>query len=445
MSASLHKTLCGGLYHIHGSLDATINMRMLGMDPFRTDVTGYAETVALYRETVGQFTVTELECLTRDNRQAGAPVLSWKQFCSSKHGKAMLELEPFTAVQTESLTPAVPIRRQEGSSARDKQREVRALEGVKVLELCRIIAGPTIGRCLAAHGASVIKVTSSKLPDIAFFQIDVNTGKHCIDLDLRSTEDLASFKDLLEDADVLIDGYRPGALARLGINTTLLDSIAQRRQRGFVHVLEDCFGGSDVDPSTGQVAEWAYRAGWQQIADCVTGVAAAQGQFMGLANEEPIVPPLPMSDYGTGTLGAVAALVGLYRRAKMGGSWRCRTSLVQYDVFLQRLGRYPASIQALLRTTHDDEFFGLRHWDTVDEVGSRAEKSVRRLHPHLFGHQTMQKAWSRGYGAEIAWAREAVKVDGVLVGHVRATRPNGSDEGGWEGWEVDEDMEDGKS
>jgi crotonobetainyl-CoA:carnitine CoA-transferase CaiB-like acyl-CoA transferase len=58
------------------------------------------------------------------------------------------------------------------------------LEGIKVLELCRIIAGPTIGRILAEYGADVLKVTGPGLSDVPFFQVDGNMGKHATEIDL---------------------------------------------------------------------------------------------------------------------------------------------------------------------------------------------------------------------------------------------------------------------
>jgi crotonobetainyl-CoA:carnitine CoA-transferase CaiB-like acyl-CoA transferase len=313
-----------------------------------------------------------------------------------------------------------------------------------VVELCRIIAGPTIGRSLAAQGAQVLKVTSPHLPDVPFFQLDVNTGKHAIHLDLRRScpRDRAAFAALLADADVLIDGYRPGALARLGYGPDFLGELARARGKGFVYVAEDCFGGADLPASAG--AEWATRPGWQQIADCVTGVAWAQGRFMGL--DEPVVPPFPMSDYGTGALGSAAALAGLYRRATEGGSWICRTSLVQYDVFLMGLGLLPEAEQDRLRRVHDNDagFFGLKHSDSVDEVGKRALASMRQVVPRLFCESgLMQEAWSEAFQGVVRWPREAVEIEGLRVGHVRTARPNGWDKQvGWEGWreEIGEDI-----
>ncbi len=316
----------------------------------------------------------------------------------------------------------------------DGDGQPQCLQGVKVIELCRVIAGPTIGRSLAAHGASVLKVTSRQLPDVPFFQLDVNTGKHTTSLHLRDAADRKTFETLLADADVVLDGYRPGALDRLGYGLDFLARAARARNRGFVYVAEDCFGGTGVAG-----ADWAARPGWQQIADCVTGVAWEQGHFMGLA--EPVVPPFPMSDYGTGVLGSAAALAGLHRRAARGGSWVCRTSLCQYDLFLLGLGAHPRDVQDHLRHVHDRDFFDLRHSDSVDEVGKRARRSMARLYPHLFDAAAMMNtAWSRAFRGVLTWPKEPVSVGGLRVGHVRTSRPNGFDGPTWEAWEVDEDV-----
>lgn len=86
-------------------------------------------------------------------------------------------------------------------------------------------------------------------------------GKRATELDLKTPTDRRTFERLLADADVVVDGYRPGALDRLGYGSSALASIAKGRGRGFVYVNENCFGYD---------GEWADRPGWQQIADCVS-------------------------------------------------------------------------------------------------------------------------------------------------------------------------------
>ncbi|TEA21175.1 Formyl-CoA:oxalate CoA-transferase [Colletotrichum sidae] len=430
LSANLYETKNPGeYYHLHGSLEASKALNMIGLPAFNPELQGYTECIKTIETAVKRFTVEELEVMNRREGQAGVPVLKKEQFLDTPHGKALETLPPLTVKSSETTTPPVPFDSRPGLSGLKQ-----CLQGIRVIELCRVIAGPTIGRSLAAHGADVLKVTSPQLPDVPFFQVDVNTGKHTTSLHLKDPSDRARFDGLLASADVIVDGYRPGVIDRLGYGPASLDAIAAKRGKGFVYVAEDCFGGSDLD---GRV-EWAGRPGWQQIADCVSGVAWAQGHFMGL--DAPVVPPFPMSDYGTGALGAVAAMAGLYRRATEGGSWVCRTSLCQYDLFLLSLGAYPPEVQAKLRKAHDPAFFDLRHHDSVDEVSKRALRSVKRLHPGLFAEDMMHSAWSEGFDAEVRWPKEAVVVEGVRIGHVRASRPNGADEASWEDWEIQEDL-----
>jgi hypothetical protein len=430
LSANLYKTkIPGEYYHIHGSLDASKTLEMIGLPPFMPDLQDYHECISTIENAVQRFTVAELEDMNRKERQAGTAVLTKEQFLNTSHGKALAALPPYTLHNIENKTPPagfLPDHSSEGSR--------QCLRGIRVLELCRVIAGPTIGRSLAAHGATVMKVTSANLPDVPFFQLDVNTGKHTVSLDLHDSADRTTFESLLATADVLIDGYRPGALDRLGYGPQALAELGARRNCGYIYISEDCFGGTGV---LGSKAEWAGRPGWQQIADCVSGVAWEQGHFMGL--NEPVIPPFPMSDYGTGILGCVAAMAGIYLRAQHGGSWICRTSLCQYDLFLLSLGQYPRDIQERLRRTHDASFFDLRHNDSVDEVGKRALKSMKKLHPELFRQAMMHTAWSEGYSAEVKWPKEAISIEGLKVKHTRTTRPNGHDKPTWCGWEDEDD------
>ncbi|KAM0334189.1 hypothetical protein ACHAQA_001209 [Verticillium albo-atrum] len=436
LAANLYESKSPGeYYHIHGSLDASTTLRMIGLPPFNPDLRDYKECIRTIEGAVKRFTIAELEIMNHKEGQAGSPVLKSEQFRATSHGRALMSLPPLTLQPLETSTPPVPFALQNlGHSTTPMSSQ--CLRGIRVLELCRVIAGPTIGRSLAAHGASVLKVTSPLLPDVPFFQVDVNTGKHTTSLHLHNTADRLAFDSLLTSADVILDGYRPGVLARLGYGADRLAQLAAARGKGYVYVAEDCFGGTDT--FVADQAVWSDRAGWQQIADCVTGVAWEQGRFMGL--DEPVVPPFPMSDYGTGALGCVAAMAGLYRRATEGGSWTCRTSLCQYDMFLLSLDAHSPEVQARLRKMHDPAFFDLRHHDSVDEVGKRALKSIKRLHPALFDEAMMQTAWSEGFDADVRWPREVVRVQGVGIGHVRATRPNGCDAPSWDGWEEQEDV-----
>ncbi|KAK2630317.1 hypothetical protein QTJ16_001137 [Diplocarpon rosae] len=430
LSANLYETKTAGeFYHIHGSLEAGKTLNMIGLASHRPDLTDYRQCIDVIEHHVKQFTVAELEEMNAKERQAGVPVIKWEEFKRTGHGQILLATPPW---EVRKIGDSPPVPFSVAPSPESPSLKPQVLSGIRVLELCRIIAGPAIGRTLAEYGAQVIKVTSPYLSDVPFFQVDGNTGKHTCDIDLKSPAGRKEFEELLSTTDIVLDGYRPGSLDRLGYGPEQLVKLTQGRGKGIIYVAEDCFGDK---------GDMAGRAGWQQIADCWSGLAWAQGQFMGL--DEPVVPPFPMSDYGTGCMGAIAALTALYRRATEGGSWIGRTSLCQYDVFLLRLGLYDDDVQQRVRKEHDTEFFELRHADSVDEVGGRALKSMRRVHPELFDERLMQTAFSKGFGEDISWCRSPVTVEGLRVGFDRASRPNGYDRPTWEEWEVEENVVEG--
>ena len=425
LSANLYQTKNPGEYfHLHGSLEATKALNMVGLEGHRPDLIDYHECIRVIEDHVKQFTADELEELNRNNKQAGVTCLRFEDFKATEHGQLLVQQPPWKVETLEAKSPPVPF-----PLSPSRAPKPQLLSGIRVLELCRVIAGPAIGRGLAEYGAQVIKVTSPNLSDVPFFQVDGNLSKHATDLDLRNPQDRKTFEGLLQSVDVVLDGYRPGALKRLGYGPHQILKLTEGRQRGIVYVAENCFG---------HVGPWSSRPGWQQIADCVTGVAWHQGLAMGL--NEPVVPPFPMSDYGTGCLGTIAALVGLYKRAKVGGSYIGTTSLSQYDIYLLELGVYDKELMAQLRGQHDQEFFNLRHNDSVDEVGKRALKSMRRVHPELFEPRHMHECFSTGFNAKVRTVKPVIEIEGTWNGFLRSSRPNGFDAATWDGWEVDEDM-----
>ncbi|KAF1979420.1 alpha-methylacyl-CoA racemase [Bimuria novae-zelandiae CBS 107.79] len=425
LSANLYETKKSGEYfHLHGSLEATKALNMIGLEGHRPDLTEYRECIKVIEEHVKRYTVDELEEMNWKIKQAGVTCLKWEDFQTTQHGQTLLQEPPWSISPLETESPPVAFPTTKSSAPKPQ-----ILAGVRVLELCRIIAGPAMGRGLAEYGAEVIKITSPNLSDVPFFQADGNLGKHTADLNLRDPNDRKVFEDLLQSADVVLDGYRPGSLKRLGYGPQQILQLIKDRKRGIVYVAENCFG---------HVGPWSSRPGWQQIADCVTGVAWAQGLAMGL--DEPVVPPFPMSDYGTGCMGTIAALTGLYKRARYGGSYLGTTSLCQYDIYLLQLGLYDKTMMAQLREQHDNDFFELRHSDSVDEVGKRALKTMRRTHPELFDEKHMQECFSKGFNANVRTIKPVVEIEGTWNGFLRSTRPNGFDKPTWEDWEVDNDM-----
>lgn len=166
---------------------------------------------------------------------------------------------------------------------------------------------------------------------------------------------------------------------------------------------------------------------------------------MGLST--PVVPPFPISDYGTGCMGAIAALSGLYHRAQRGGSYHGQASLMHYDLLLFAVGQYPAEVQDQLRAAQPAEFFQLRHCDSVDRISSTVLKAMQKRFPHLYtpagvtsgeGRQALTEKWfSRAYNADVEVVRPVAVVGGVENRFVRASRPNGTDRAVWEEFCVD--------
>lgn len=91
-----------------------------------------------------------------------------------------------------------------------------ALEGIRVLDLTRVLAGPVCGRTLAAHGADVLLVTSPHLPSQPFLDVETSRGKRTTQLDLNKPTDEETLRALMRDADVFLQSYRPGGLAARG-------------------------------------------------------------------------------------------------------------------------------------------------------------------------------------------------------------------------------------
>lgn len=152
---------------------------------------------------------------------------------------------------------------------------------------------------------------------------------------------------------------------------------------------------------------------------------------MGL--NEPVVPPFPISDYGTGCIGAIAALVGLYHRATRGGSWHGKACLLHYDLLLFKVGLLPEHVQQSLRDTMGPEVLALRYHHSVDHISGTTLRRMRDLYPDFVGNpKYLDKWYADKYKAEVQAVKPVVEIEGLELGFRRASRPNGSDEAKWE-------------
>ena len=200
----------------------------------------------------------------------------------------------------------------------------RPLSGIKVLDLTRIIAGPVGTMTLAAHGADVMLVTSPSLPSVAPLIIDTGRGKLSAQLDLHSAKDRETFAALLGDADIVVQGYRPGGFAALGFGP----EDAVRINPGIVYVSLCAY--SHEGP-------WAGRRGFDSLVQTASGFNDAETKAAGIEGPKPL--PAQVLDHASGYLLAFGAMTALMRQRRDGGSWHVRLSLAQTGQWLRSLGR----------------------------------------------------------------------------------------------------------
>ena len=172
----------------------------------------------------------------------------------------------------------------------------RALHGIKVLDLTRVIAGPVATRTLAAWGADVLRLDAPQLPEIATQAIDTLPGKRSALLDLSSRDGHQQLHRLLAEADLLVQGYRPGALARFGLDA---EALAERWPQLSVVTLS----------AWGSSGPWSHRRGFDSLVQGPTGIAVVEGSA-----SEPGAMPAQALDHATGYLAAAAAIMALAAR-----------------------------------------------------------------------------------------------------------------------------------
>jgi crotonobetainyl-CoA:carnitine CoA-transferase CaiB-like acyl-CoA transferase len=193
-----------------------------------------------------------------------------------------------------------------------------ALQGVRVLDLCIILAGPTCGRTLAEYGADVIKIDDpTRLTDPVGY-VDVNRGKRSIMLNLKTEGGKEVFWRLVDTADVIVENNRKGSLARLGLGY----EDVKKRKPDIIYGSLNAFGYD---------GPWSERAGWEQLAQAASGIQVRRGGRDGA----PLTLPYAVNDYGTGMLGAFAVALALHERNRTGQGQLVDSGLALTACFLQ--------------------------------------------------------------------------------------------------------------
>ncbi len=209
--------------------------------------------------------------------------------------------------------PLIGVRRRAGASARRWQVGGSApLAGCRILDLTRVIAGPTGTRDLALAGADVLRVDSPRLPEPAWQHLDTGAGKRSTLLDLDAAADRRTFDELLTTADAVVTGYRPGALDRFGLSP---DALLERAD-GIVVCTVSAWGRS---------GPWAHRRGFDSIVQAVSGIALAESTD----GSTPGAMPAQALDHSAGHFLAGAVAQALVRQRQEGGSWALELSLAR--------------------------------------------------------------------------------------------------------------------
>jgi len=199
----------------------------------------------------------------------------------------------------------------------------RPASGVRVVDLTRVLAGPTCAKTLAEHGADVLHISAPHLEKMGRFDVETGIGKRQTYLDLNVPEQKESLLELIRTTDVFSQGYRLGTLARRGLSP---EQLAELRP-GIVYVAENAYG---------HVGPWAERPGWEQLGQAATGMSFREGQSQ--PDGVPKLAPAAVNDYSTGYFAAYGAMIALAKRSTEGGSWLVQVSLSQTCRWYQDFG-----------------------------------------------------------------------------------------------------------
>jgi crotonobetainyl-CoA:carnitine CoA-transferase CaiB-like acyl-CoA transferase len=212
---------------------------------------------------------------------------------------------------------------------------MQALEGLRVIDLSTLLAGPGAAKYLADYGADVIKVEppagdgSRELgwrdprDDVAFMWKLFGRNKRAVVLDLKTEGGVDAMRRLLDTADVLVENLRPGTLERLGLAPD--DLIASNPRLVVLRVT-----------GFGQTGPYASRPGFATLAEAMGGFAAINGEPDG----RPLLPPIALTDELAALVGAFSVMVALRHRDRTGEGQVVDVSLL--ESMLQVMGPLPS-------------------------------------------------------------------------------------------------------
>jgi crotonobetainyl-CoA:carnitine CoA-transferase CaiB-like acyl-CoA transferase len=207
---------------------------------------------------------------------------------------------------------AEPVEAQANAAEKDLRA---ALQGIKVVDLCIVLAGPTCGRTLAEFGADVIRIDSPHTKTVLRHN-DINRGKRSILVDLKTPAGLDIFWKLVDQADVVLQNFRSGVAERLGIG---YEQVRARRP-------DIVYGSMNT---FGHIGPYAGRPGHEQIGQAVTGMQVRYG------SAKPATAPFAANDYGTGLMACYGVALALLHRRRTGEGQFVDSALAYTATMLQ--------------------------------------------------------------------------------------------------------------
>ena len=228
------------------------------------------------------------------------------------------------------------------------------LAGIRVLDLSRVLAGPWCGQLLADYGADVIKVERPGSGDdtrgwgppywgdaaqgMAAYYLSTNRGKRSIAIDIASTEGAALVRRLAQDADVLLENYKVGQLAKYGLDYASLSALNPR----LVYCSVTGYG---------QDGPYAQAAGYDFAIQATGGLMSVTGEKEGTPGSEPQKVGVAVSDLFTGVYASGAVMAALIERGRTGRGRHIDAALLDVQVAMtsQQASNYMHSGKTPLR------------------------------------------------------------------------------------------------
>ncbi len=262
---------------------------------------------------VGRWSAEELESVIVDQNGCAAAMRTHDEWNAHPQGSAVAS-DPLIswASSAASCEPSAW-----------KPDVARPLNGLKVLDLTRVLAGPVATRFLAGYGADVLRIDPPGWDEPALIP-EVTLGKRCARLDLETSSARETFESLLAQADVIVHGYRPGALERLGYSEAARRAI----NPGLVDVSLNAYGWR---------GPWAGRRGFDSLLQMSSGIAHCGMQWK--QSDRPVPLPVQALDQATGYLMAAAVVRSLIWKVTENRATTARLSLASTAHALTALPR----------------------------------------------------------------------------------------------------------